>query len=79
MIRTAIVAGLVGLPLITAAPALAQPNPIFGCDPCNIVQQTVSAYLLLPSQTAQNYANFPSQTIQNYAAFPSETFHNYFG
>ena len=80
MIRTAIVAGLLGLPLLTAAPALADsgPSSSFGCAPCTaFAQDTISNYLLLPSTAANNYAALPVTTFENYAAFPTTTAGNY--
>ncbi len=83
MIRTVIAAGLIGLPLVTAAPALAHSgttstisSPGTGSNgPTSSV--SCSSPCTIVGQTIANYAALPGQTIANYAALPGETITNY--
>jgi hypothetical protein len=63
MIRTLVLAGFLGMPLIAAAPAMAAPGEVSCSDPCtvNIVQYTV-----------QNYRNLPQVVIHNYTGACTE-------
>jgi hypothetical protein len=88
MIRTAVAAVLIGLPVITAAPAAAAPGTVTCSFPCTIIGETILNYAGLPAQTAAgyqalgpttqtNYANFGSQTAAAYQNFGAETQSNY--
>ncbi len=78
MIRTAVVAGLLGLSVISAAPAMA--NPGVTCSyPCTIIDQTIQGYKQLPGQTTLAYEGtnpsngFIGTTESNYQAFLGNT------
>jgi hypothetical protein len=73
MFRTVITAGVIALPLVTAAPALASPGTVSCSFPCTIIGETLSNYAALPATTAGNYAALPGTTAGNYAAFIPNT------
>jgi len=80
MFRTVITAGVIALPLVTAAPALAGPGTVSCSFPCTIVGQTLNNYAGLPAATIggpNGYAAFIPNTIGNYGALPSTTLGNY--
>jgi hypothetical protein len=77
MFRTVITAGVIALPLVTAAPALAGPGTVSCSFPCTIVGETLNNYGSLPANTANGYAAFIPNTISNYAALPGTTLGNY--
>ena len=82
MFRTVITAGVIALPLVTAAPALAGPGTVSCSFPCTIFGETLSNYAALPAATigtvpGTGYAAFIPNTIGNYAALPSTTASNY--
>jgi hypothetical protein len=77
MFRTVITAGVIALPLVTAAPALASPGTVSCSFPCTIIGETLSNYAALPATTAGNYAALPGTTAGNYAALPGTTAGNY--
>ena len=66
MIRTVIVAGLIALPLVTAAPAVAEPSSTVSCsNPCKLVdvdvEQAIKTWAELPANIAENYAEVPQR------------------
>ncbi len=82
MFRTVIAAGVIALPLVTAAPALAGPGTVSCSFPCTIVGETLNNYAGLPAATigtvpGTGYAAFIPNTIGNYGALPSTTASNY--
>jgi hypothetical protein len=82
MFRTVITAGVIALPLVTAAPALAGPGTVSCSFPCTIFGETLNNYAGLPAATigtvpGTGYAAFIPNTIGNYAALPSTTASNY--
>jgi hypothetical protein len=82
MFRTVITAGVIALPLVTAAPALAGPGTVSCSFPCTIVGETLNNYAGLPAATVgtipgTGYAAFIPNTIGNYGALPSTPLGNY--
>jgi hypothetical protein len=91
MFRTVITAGVIALPLVTAAPALAGPGTVSCSFPCTIIGETLSnyaglpaatvgsptGYAALPGTTAGNYAAFIPNTIDGYASLPATTANGY--
>ena len=81
MFRTVITAGVIALPLVTAAPALAGPGTVSCSFPCTIVGETLNNYAGLPAEQwtvpGTGYASFIPNTIGNYGALPSTTLGNY--
>jgi hypothetical protein len=77
MFRTVITAGVIALPLVTAAPALAGPGTVSCSFPCTIVGQTLNNYASLPANTANGYASFIPNTIDGYGALPANTANGY--
>jgi hypothetical protein len=80
MLRTVITAGVIALPLVTAAPALAGPDTVTCSFPCTIVGQTLDNYAGLPAATAGSYAAFIPNTLNGpngYAALPANTANGY--
>ena len=76
MFRTVMAAGVIALPLVTAAPALAGPGTVSCSFPCTIVDETLSNYASFPSDTLNGpngYAAFPSNTVNGYASLPENT------
>ena len=72
MFRTVIAAGVIALPLVTAAPALAGPGTVSCSFPCTIVGETLNNYAGLPAATVggpNGYAAFIPNTIGNYGDF----------
>jgi hypothetical protein len=77
MFRTVIAAGVIALPLVTAAPALAGPGTVSCSFPCTIVGETLNNYAGLPAATADGYAALPANTANGYASFLPTTFESY--
>jgi hypothetical protein len=82
MFRTVITAGVIALPLVTAAPALAGPGTVSCSFPCTIFEETLSNYAALPAATVgtvpgTGYAAFIPNTIGSYGALPGTTADNY--
>ncbi len=66
MIRTIIAAGLIGLPFVTAAPALADSGDV-SCSPCVIRDQNG---LPLWDETLDNFRQAPGRVVNNWANMP---------
>jgi hypothetical protein len=77
MIRTVLVAGLIALPLLTAAPAVADngsPSSTVSCSPCvqitQDIQEGVTNWLQLPGVIAGNYAGIGDRAREGWGSLP---------